>query len=140
MPDAAWTRSIQCSSVLDRDPDFEAAIAGQRVEVFVVALEARRIGRLQAGGRQPTIPDRVDGAPDGRDMVAMRKHRVFLFRNTHATEFARQVREIRYFDAGNIVVVAGVIAIAADAVRDLADPARKILDGLVEALPLPGNG
>src|SRR3954453_5499697 len=86
------------------------------------------------------IPDRVDGAPDGRDMVAMRKHRISLFRNAHAAEFARQVGEIRYFDAGNIVVVAGVIAIAADAVRDLSDPARKILDGLVEALPLPGNG
>src|SRR3954466_4910797 len=73
-------------------------------------------------------------------MVAVRKHRVSLFGNAHAAELARQIGKLRYFDTGNVVVIAGVVAVAADAVGHPADPARKVLDRLVEALPLAGDG
>jgi hypothetical protein len=68
----------RCGLLPHRHPDFEAAIAGQGIEILVVALEVGRIGYFQSRGRQPLIPDRVDGAADGRDVVAMREDRISL--------------------------------------------------------------
>src|SRR6266700_422991 len=61
----------------DRHPDLEAAIAGGGIELLVIALEIGRIGHLESRGRQPVIPDGVDGAPDGRDVLAVGKDDVF---------------------------------------------------------------
>src|SRR6266852_1357703 len=57
--------------VLHRHPNLEAAIPGERIEVFVVTLEVGCIGGFQPGRWQPVIPDRVDGAANGRDVVAV---------------------------------------------------------------------
>src|SRR6266851_3177968 len=123
----------------DRHPNLETAIAGERIEVCVIALEVGRIGRSQTRRRQPVIPDRVDGAANGRDMVAVREDRISLFGNPDAMEFARQVGEVGYFDAGDIIKISGVIAIAADAVSHLPDPAGNVRHRLMKALPLAGN-
>ena len=48
------------------------------------SVRIRRIGRLHARGRQPVIPDRVDGAADGRDVLGVGEHRVFLLGHPHA--------------------------------------------------------
>src|SRR6266404_52732 len=125
--------------LLHRYPDFEAAIASERIELLVVAFEEGRIGRFQSGSRQPLIPDRVDGAANGRDVVAVVEHRISLFGDPNAAEFARQVGKIRYFDAGDVIEVAGIVAVAADAVSHLPDPAGNVRHGLVKALPLAGN-
>src|SRR5450432_2189941 len=123
-----------------RHPNLQPAIAGERIEVFVVALEVGRVGCLQARRRQPLIPDRVDGAANGGDVVAMAEHRVALFGDPHTGELAWQVGKVRHFDTGDVVEIAGIVAVAADAVSDLADPAGNILDRLMKALPLAGNG
>src|ERR1019366_6274712 len=115
-------------------PNLKATIAGARIEILVVALEVGRIGR------QPVIPDRVDGAAYGRDVVAVGEDRVSLLGNANAAEFARQVGKVGHFDAGDVVEVSGVVAVAADAVSHLPDPAGNVLDGLMKALPLAGNG
>src|ERR1700722_7507032 len=131
--------SPACGLFLDGDPDLKTAIAGQRIEILVVALEVGRIGRFQAGRRQPVIPDRIDGAPNGRDVVAVGEDRVFLFGDAHTAEFARQIGEVGHFDAGDVVEIAGVVAIAAYAVRHLPDPVGNVLHRLVKAMPLAGN-
>jgi hypothetical protein len=45
----------------------------------------------------------------------------------------------RNLDAGDVVEVSGIVAIAADAVGNFSDPVRNIADLLMEALPLIGN-
>src|SRR5947209_13385987 len=124
----------------DRDPYLQTAIARQRIEFFVIALEIRRIGSGQAGRRQPVIPDRIDGAPNGGDVVLVRENSISRFRNPDAAEFARQIGKIRDLDAGDIVEISGIVAVAADAVGDLADPVGDLCNLLAEALPLTGNG
>ena len=69
----------------------------------------------------------------------MGEDRIFLFGNAHAAEFTRQIGEVGHFDAGDVVEIAGVVAIAADAVRHLPDPIGNVLHRLVKALPLAGN-
>src|ERR1700737_4435488 len=82
----------RCRLLSNRYPDFEAAIAGERIENLVITLEVGRVGRFQSRSRQPVIPDRVDGPANGRDVLAVRKHCVFLFGNPNAREFAREIR------------------------------------------------
>ena len=67
------------------------------------------------------------------------EHGVSLFGNPHAAELARQVGEVGHFDARDVIEIAGIVAVAADAVGDLADAAGNIGDRLMEALPLAGN-
>src|SRR5467141_4379318 len=124
--------------LLDRHPNLEAAIAGERIEILVVTLEVGRIGRFQSRRRQPVIPDRVDGAANGRDVVAVREDRVSLFGNPNAAEFARQIGEVGHFDAGDVVEISGIVGVAADAVGHRPDPAGKVRNGLMKALPLTG--
>src|SRR6476661_607153 len=119
---------------LDRHPDLEPAIAGERIEVLVVALEVRRVGHFQPRGRQPVIPDRVDGTADGRDVVAMAEDRISLFGDANPGEFARQVGEVGYLDTGDVVEISGIVAIAAAAIRHLSDSAGNICDRLMKAL------
>jgi len=106
----------------DRHPDLQPDIAGGRIKLLVIALEVRSIRRRHPRRRQPVIPDRVDGAANGRDVLGVGEHRVFLFGNPHAGELARQVGEIGDLDAGDVIEIAGIVAIAADAVGDLPDP------------------
>src|SRR5579859_7643013 len=92
----AWARAAKCRKFrpilfLYRNPDFEPAIAGDGIEFFVVALEIRRIGELEAGGWQPLVPDGVDGAADGRDVFAMAEHGIARFGNPHPEERSRQI-------------------------------------------------
>jgi len=70
--------SLAGQLLLDRYPNLKTAIAGERIEIPVITLEVGDVGHFQARRRQPVIPDRVDGAANGRDMVAMGKDRVFL--------------------------------------------------------------
>jgi hypothetical protein len=122
-------------------PNLQPAIARERIELFVIALEIRRVGGFHPGRRQPLIPDRADGAANGRDVIAVGEHRVFLFGNPHPAELARQIGEIRHFDAGDIVKISGIVSITADALGHLPDPAaRDMRFGLMNALPLAGNG
>src|SRR5579863_1425688 len=95
---SAWARAAKCREFrlilfLYRNPDFEAAIAGCGIEIRVIALEIRRIGNLEAGSRQPLVPDRIDAASDGRDVLAMREHGITLLRNSHPEERPRQIRK-----------------------------------------------
>src|SRR5579872_6435103 len=76
---------------LNRHPDLEAAVAGERIERLVIALEIRGIRCLQSRRRQPVIPDRVDGAADRGNVVAVAEHRVALLRDPHAREWTRQI-------------------------------------------------
>src|SRR5882757_8754209 len=115
-----------CRLLSNRYPYFETAIAGERVEILVVTLEVGRIGRFQSRSRQPVIPDRVDGPANGRDVVAVGEDRVSLFGDADAAEFARQVGKIRYFDAGDVIEVSGIVAVAADTVGHLPDPAGDV--------------
>ena len=85
------------------------------------------------------IPDRVDGAANGRDVVGVGEHRVFLFGYPRAGKFARQVGEVGNLDAGDVVEIFGIVAVAAEAVGDVADAIRDIADLLMLALPLIGN-
>lgn len=136
----SWALCADAIALLPhRNPDLQPAIAGKRIEFLVVALEVRRVRRLEAGGRQPVIPDGVDGAADGRDVFVVGEDRVFLFGNPHAGEFTRQVGEIGNLDAGDVIEVSGIVAVAADAVRKVADPVRNIAALLVDLLPLAGN-
>src|SRR6202022_1393662 len=130
----------RCGLLLDRYPNLKTAIAAERIEILVITLEVGRVGRFQARRRQPVIPDRVDGPANGRDVVAVAEDRVSLFGDANAAEFARQVGEVRHFDAGDVVEIAGVVAVAADAVSHRPDPAGNVLDGLMKVLPLAGYG
>jgi hypothetical protein len=87
------------------------------------------------------IPDRVDGAANGRDVIAVGEDSVFLFGNPHPAEFARQVGEVDHFDAGDVVEIAGIVAIAAigataPSLARLADKLNKV--PLVTFLELRG--
>ena len=121
------------------DPDLQPAIAGGRIEFLVIALEVRRVGGFHARSRQPVIPDRVHGAANGRDVRSVSKHDIALFGDPHAPGIRAAVRRSRCFDAGNVVEIAGIVAVAADAIGHLADPAGDVVDDLVEALPQVGN-
>src|SRR5579872_2437701 len=123
----------------DRHPDLETAIAGRGIEALAVTLEIGRIGDPQAGRRQPVIPDRVDGATNARDVLAMREHGIFLLGDAHAHEGPRQVGEIAHLDARDVVEIAGIVAIAADAVGGRSNATGNVIHGLVEALPEAGN-
>src|SRR5215475_7984622 len=107
---------VRIMLLLHRHPDLEAAIAGLGIELFVIALEVRRVRGLQPRGRQPLIPDRVDGAADRGDVVGVGEHRIALLGDADATEAARKVGEIGDLDAGDIVEIAGIITVAADAI------------------------
>src|SRR5580692_717342 len=85
------------------------------------------------------IPDRADGPADGRNMVAMGKDRIFLFGNPHRAEFARQIGEVGNFNAGDVIEIAGIVAVTADTIGYRTDPAGDVRHRLMEALPLTGN-
>src|SRR3954453_10783103 len=128
----------RCAALLlHRHPDLEAAIAGCGIEFFVIALEVRRVCGLQAGGGQPLIPDRVDGAADRGDVICVGEHGIAVLRDTDATEAAAEIGKIGDLDPGDIVEIAGVVAVAANAVRHLADARWNVGHVLVEALPHP---
>src|SRR3954449_8980463 len=61
-----------------RYPYFETAIAGERIEVLVVPLKTGRVGGFQSRCREPVIPDRVDGAANGRNVLTVGEHRVVV--------------------------------------------------------------
>jgi hypothetical protein len=81
------------------------------------------------------IPDRVDGAADGRDVLGVGEYSVFRFGNPHTGELARQVGKVGDLDAGDVIEIAGIVAVAADAIGDLADPCRDVVDGVVKLVP-----
>jgi hypothetical protein len=56
--------------------------------------------------------------------------RICLLANPHAHELGRQVGEITHFDAGDIAEIAGVVAIAADAVSFRSDSVEEALAGV----------
>ncbi len=69
----------------------------------------------------------------------MGEYRIFLLRNPDAAEFARQVGEVGHFDAGDVVEISGIVAVAANAIGNLSDAIGNFTDLLVKALPLVGN-
>ena len=58
---------------------------------------------------------------------------------SHPGELARQVGEVGDFDAGDVVEIAGIVAVAADAIGDLADARGDMVDGLVKLVPQVRN-
>src|SRR4051812_43108985 len=72
-------------------------------------------------------------------MLAMAEHRIALRGNPQAAEFGGQGREIADFDAAQVVDVAGIVRVVADAIRDVAHLARHFAEVLVKALPLRWN-
>src|SRR6201987_2359302 len=123
----------------DRHPYLEPAMAGRGIKLLVITLEGRRVRHPEAGVRQPVIPDGINGAPDRGDVVLMGEHRVSLRGDAHAAELARQGGEVGDLDAGDIVQIAGVIAIAADAIGDGPDPVRNVPVLLMKAAPQQRN-
>src|SRR5215467_6986864 len=109
------------ASSFDRYPDFEPTHSGLWIELFAEALETRRVGDLVPRFRQPFAPDRVDRAADGRDMVAMGKHRIFLLAQPHATEGSGKIGKIGHFHSGDVVEVAVVVSVASNTERSPAD-------------------
>src|SRR4051812_44083094 len=105
----------ETSLVPDRNPDFEASVAGLRIEVLVIPLKAGCVGRFESGSRQPLIPDSVDGSANARDVITMAEHRVSLLGDANTTELTRQVGEVGYLDPSDVVEISGIIAVAADA-------------------------
>src|SRR6185295_18219264 len=100
--------------LFDRYPDLDAAGPALRIEGVAVALEVGGVGDLVAGLRQPAVPDRVHGAADRRDVVAVQEHRVALRGDAHAAELGRQVREAGDLDAADVVEIAVLVGVAAD--------------------------
>ena len=72
-------------------------------------------------------------------MLAVGEHGVALSGYPDPAELARQVGKIRHLDAGDVIEIAGIIAVAANAVSDLSDPVGNRARLLVIALPLAGN-
>src|SRR4029077_15690702 len=68
------------------------------------------------------------------------EHGVFLPGYPHVGEFAGQVGEGGDLDAGDVVEIPGIVALAEDAIGHLADPCGNAVDRLMKALPLAGNG
>src|SRR5262249_33444728 len=128
------------ASRLDRYPDFEATHSGLGIELFAEALEIRRIGYLVPRFRQPLAPDRFDRAADGRDMLAMGKHGIFLRADPHATEGGGKIGQIGHLHTCDVIAIAFVVSIERNAERGLADPTRNISQIGHEALPLGRRG
>src|SRR3984957_11779967 len=122
-----------------RDPDLKTAIARDRIEMFVIALEGRRVGDFQAGCRQPMVPDRIDGVTDGGVGGAGGEHGITLLGHPDTRERTRQIGEIGDFNARDVVEIAGIVAVAADAISDFADAMGNIVDRVMKALPLAWN-
>ena len=63
-------------------------------------------------------------------MLRMREHRITLLGNADAAEAARQIGEVGDLDPGDVVEIAGIIAVAADAIGNsiLADPRGNVGD------------
>src|SRR5258706_2103896 len=133
---ACTRRPFRAASRLDRYPDFEATHSGLGVELFAEALEIRCISYLVPRFRQPLAPDRFDRAADGRDMLAMRKHGIFLRADPHATEGGGKIGKIGHFHPRDVIEIAFVVAIAGNAERGPADLTRNVSQIGHEALPL----
>ena len=73
-------------------------------------------------------------------MLGVGEDGVFLFGNPHARELARQVGEVGDLDAGDVVEIAGIVAVTANAIGDRSNARGNVGDLLVEALPQSRNG
>src|SRR6185312_12331950 len=120
---------------LDGNPDLQAAVAGDGVEILAVALEVGCVDALLTGCWQPFVPDRAPGAAYGGNVTAVSEHGVPLRCDAHPTEFARHAGEVGDFDAGDVVTVACVVAVANHAVGDLADLIGYVAKVRQETLP-----
>lgn len=69
----------------------------------------------------------------------MGEDRVAPFGNSQTREFSGKLREARDLDGSDVVVIAVIVAIRADAVSDAADLARNVAEIALEALPLRGD-
>src|SRR5258708_31892832 len=108
-------RPFRAASRLDRYPDFEATHSGLGIELIAVALEMRGNGYLVPRFRQPLAPDRHDCAADGRDVLAMGKHGIFLRSGPYAAEGGGKIGKIRDFHACDVIEIAFVVSIAGNA-------------------------
>jgi hypothetical protein len=64
----------------NRYPDRHATVAGTWIEGVVMALEARRFGRLLGAFWKPVVPDRLIGLADLRHMIVVREDDVGRWR------------------------------------------------------------
>ena len=126
---ATFPRSYLTASQISKPP------ARAAVELGAVALEERRVGGLEAGSGQPLAPDRHHGAADGRDVLVVREYGVTLRRDAHAGVLLGHVGEVAHLHAGDVVEIAGIVGVEADAVGHVADLARYVIGLGVEALP-----
>ena len=65
----------------------------------------------------------------------MGEHDVAMLGNPHAAEFGGEVVEAGDLDAGDIFEISGPVAVAADAVGDVADLARDVAELGHKTLP-----
>src|SRR5690606_34807909 len=82
------------SSIAQRYPDLDVASAGHGIEVCAVALELRRVGGLQARGRQPALEDRGEGLVDAGDVPRVTEYRVTPRRQALTGEAWRQLADM----------------------------------------------
>ena len=75
--------------VLEREPDFDAAETGARIESLEIALDYRSVGGAAVMLRKPVVENRRIGRAYRRDMLAMRKHGVVLRRDPQLDHIAR---------------------------------------------------
>src|SRR5215470_10917423 len=73
-------------------------------------------------------------------MIAVGKHRIGLGGNAHAGHFRGKSRKISNFDSSNVVEIAVLVAVEANAVRRAADLPGNVADIRLKALPLCRDG
>src|SRR5690606_30596896 len=124
----------------DGYPDLEASHARAPVEARRVALEERSVDDLVSGFGEPRREDAVESLSDGCHVVAMLEHGVPLRSDAKARELRRHRREILHLHAAQIVHVAVVVGVVADAIRILPDLRWNVPQVRGEALPLQRDG
>lgn len=132
--------------LLNGEPEFDGAEAGDGVEGFVVPLDegdgaARDDGGDVTGGGKPGTPHFFEGLRDFGNVVRVEKDGVFERGNREMNKIGGESRERGDFDGGEIVERGMVgLRIVVDTVRDLADLRWDMTNVQGETLPELWNG
>ncbi|KAJ3472492.1 hypothetical protein NLI96_g13331 [Meripilus lineatus] len=125
--------------MLDRQPYFKHAGARHRIVVAAVALELGRVHRFEPRGRQPAVPDAVEGLVKRGDVPAVFEDRITLRFQFDATKWRGQPVSTRDFHARDVFEAAIRIGIAAHAVSYVANLPGNGTDIWDKGLPEPRN-
>ena len=132
--------------LLDGEPEFDGAEAGDGIEGFVVTLEegdgaAGSDGGDVARSGEPRAPHFFESLSDLGDVVGVEKNCVFERGNSEMNKIGGESGERGDFDGGEIIE-GGMIGlrIVVDAVRNAADLHRHVANVLAETFPKLRNG